>query len=489
MEHETIETTKPEIKNKRKTINVVFGKDEKYSINFINEGSKLSIIAKTSSDIISLIYSNKFSLEDIKKTRFFIDFESIDECLAQIFLNLDKNETQIEKINDSTINIKIPLYNIRNPFIQFPLMKREKNENEKYSELLNIVVNMKKKHDEEIQLLTNEINFLKNALKARNNKDYKKDLDSFKGSVIEMTCFGRNDIDNYFDLNQDYALGENNERNTFFSLVFKCKNNNEIPLVVDAFNKIKHQYPNSKNIFTRVKNNKLYVEIEMSDFFQKDMFIIQYIALNIFSGQSIIIKTEATPRDMFEEYYEEKMLKFILDTEVDFSYIAPQLLIISIFLFFSFGDNNDNDNLSEALRDIIQDINVNLLDGNYKYKVKKYLLYPEKEDQLNNNFNNNFNNQQFHVELPNNNNNCNQQDLRTAVEKFHDFLRNIILEFTCEILQIEKFKEYKKINFDEIELNLITTKYKAGFNFKIKVPKTNELVEDIISGKIEKIKK
>ena len=92
------------------------------------------------------------------------------------------------------------------------------------------------------------------------------------------------------------------------------------------------------------------------------------------------------------------------------------------------------------------------------------------------------------IELPNNNNNCNQQDLRTAVEKFHDFLRNIILEFTCEILQIEKFKEYKKIHFDEIELNLITTKYKAGFNFKIKVPKTNELVEDIISGKIEKIK-
>ena len=441
MEHETIETTKPEIKNKRKTVNVVFGKDEKYSIDFINEGSKLSIIAKTSSDIISLIYSNKFSLEDIKKTRFFIDFESIDECLAQIFLNLDKNETQIEKINDSTINIKIPLYNIRNPFIQFPLMKREKNENEKYSELLNIITNIKKSHENEIQLLKNKINFLENLLKAKNNKDYKKGLESFKGSVIEITCFGRNEIDNYFDLKKDYALINKNEKYNFLSFVFKCKNDNDIPLVTEAFNRIKNEYDDTGNIFTRVKNNKIYIDVRIhsTDLFEIERYNLDDLCFS--SGESIIIKTEAIPRDFIEEYNEEKILKILLGIEVEFSNLSPQMQIFAQ----SFQSVAEELYFGDFLKDIIKDIYVNLLNGNYKYKIEKYLI----EEHCRN---------------------------------IQEYLGRHICDFTTNTLKINKFREYKKVNFDEIEINLITAKYKGGFNFKFKVPKYNEIIEDFVSS-------
>jgi len=195
MEHKKSESNNPSVKNKSKSIKVIYGQDELYTVDFINEVSKLSIVAKTSSDILNLIYSNKFSLEDMKKTKFFTIYDSIDDCLEQLFVNLDKNETKIEKINDSTINIKVPLYIKISPFIEFHLVKKDKNENEKYSELLNIV-----------QHLNNKINFLENLLKAKNNKDYKKSLENFKGTVIEVSCFGKNEIDNYFDLKQDYAI-------------------------------------------------------------------------------------------------------------------------------------------------------------------------------------------------------------------------------------------------------------------------------------------
>lgn len=57
MEQISIEPIKPtkieNIQNKNKSITVIYGKDDKYSINFINQGTKLTIEAKTYSDILS----------------------------------------------------------------------------------------------------------------------------------------------------------------------------------------------------------------------------------------------------------------------------------------------------------------------------------------------------------------------------------------------------------------------------------------------------
>ena len=52
---------------------------------------------------------------------------------------------------------------------------------------MNIILNLKNNQENEIKMLKNKINFLENLLKAKNNKDYKKGLELFNGSVIEMT--------------------------------------------------------------------------------------------------------------------------------------------------------------------------------------------------------------------------------------------------------------------------------------------------------------
>ena len=426
------ESKKSAVKNKSKSIKVNYGQDELYTIDFINEVSKLSIVAKTSSDILSLIYTNKFSLEDIQKTKYFNNYESIDDCLEEIFAKLDKNEAKIEKINDSTINIKIPLDNIRSPFIEFSLIKREKNDNEKYSELLNIV-----------QHLNNRINFLENLLKAKNNKDYKKDLETFKGTVIEAKCIGKNEIDDYFDLKQDYALRKQEDNYNFLSFVFKCKDDKDIPLIVETFNNIKNEYDDSGNIFTRVKNNKIFIEVRIRS---TDLFDIENLDLGdllFSSGESVMIKTEAIPRDIFGKFDEEKMLKFLLGIEVEFSNLSPQMQMFAKY----FQEVSDEFHFSSFLNDIVRDIYVNLLSGNLKYKLKKYMI---------------------------------EQNL----QGIHQLFCGYIYSFAHDMLKLERFKEYKKINFDQIELNLITTKYQAGFNFIIKVPKYSELVDDIINGRI-----
>ena len=79
----------------------------------------------------------------------------------------------------------------------------------------------------------------------------------------------------------------------------------------------------------------------------------------------------------------------------------------------------------------MRDIFLNLLNGNYKYKTKKKLI----EDH---------------------------------VETIYKDLKDVIYDFSMEILDIKKFKEYKKINFDEIELNLISIKFKLVLIIKSK---------------------
>ena len=68
------------------------------------------------------------------------------------------------------------------------------------------MINLKKQQESEIKFLKDKIKFLENLLKAKNNVDYyKKGLESFSGSVIEMPCFGKNQTKKYFDLKLDYS--------------------------------------------------------------------------------------------------------------------------------------------------------------------------------------------------------------------------------------------------------------------------------------------
>ena len=437
----------------KKTIKVLDDQNGEYTVNFINEGTKLTVEAKTFSEFLTVIYSNQFSLQDIKKlVRLFNDdYNSIEDCLTEInFDTTDKDErkTEIEKPNNENIILKVPLYSKRYPFINFSLKKLEKNEEQKFSELLGVISNMKKKQENEIKFLNDKINFLENLLIVKKNEDYKKGLELFQGSVIEMTCFGSNDIRKYFDLEQEYVHWKENEKFNykfpgFISFVFKCKNDKDIPLVIESFQTFKKVYSQPDIVFTRVDNNKIFIELRCDehDFFEGPDSII---TLCLAMGQSLIIKTHAIPRNFFEEYDRKKLLKFILDTELDFKNLSPQLILFALFI------ENRNFNSKYFLNDIFRDIFLNLVNGNYKYKVGKSLI----EDDI---------------------------------EKINQILQDIFFDI-MEIVKLKGFKEYKKVNFDEIEINWISTKYKTGFNCKLKLPLFNELIEEYLTEKLKVLK-
>ena len=67
-------------------------------------------------------------------------------------------------------------------------------------------------------------------------------------------------------------------------------------------------------------------------------------------------------------------------------------------------------------------------------------------------------------------------------------MREIVYEIIAEIFQLGYYEEYKKINFSELELNLMSAKFKVGFNAKFKIPYFDELVDDIINKRVEKNK-
>ena len=93
-------TEKANVANKNKSISLKT-EDKQFKIEFINEINNLRIDAKSLSDMVQENFSNKFTLQDIKKVKFFNDdYESIDECLSEIFDRLDKNQTKIQLEKD-----------------------------------------------------------------------------------------------------------------------------------------------------------------------------------------------------------------------------------------------------------------------------------------------------------------------------------------------------------------------------------------------------
>ena len=181
------ENPKGELKlnNIKKTIYISSSKKD-YEIDFVNEMKYLSVIAKTKNDLFSIKFSGKFTLNDIRKVGLFREYESIDECLFDIFKGLDSKEPKpniVEK-NEVNLTIIVPLPTKRYPEIIFPLKQNQKNDATKYEELANTFVNMKKQKDKEIEELKDRIDKLEKLLQIKMEKDELKE--NFKGTTLEI---------------------------------------------------------------------------------------------------------------------------------------------------------------------------------------------------------------------------------------------------------------------------------------------------------------
>ena len=101
---------------------------EKFQIKIESLGNNLSVYAKKELKFsLSEEFQSKFSLDDIKKVRYFQIYDSVDECLEDIFKGINTSKSSLKKENNNLI-ITIPLLNKKYPSISFSLKEKVKND-------------------------------------------------------------------------------------------------------------------------------------------------------------------------------------------------------------------------------------------------------------------------------------------------------------------------------------------------------------------------
>ena len=447
--------------NKRKKIILISEDNKHFEVEFINEINKLLVEAKSQNEILPQNFSDTLTLEYIKQIKLFNDdYNSIDECLSEMELEKTKLE-----IKEDKIIVKVPLYSRRYPEIIFPLKKKDKNTNDKINDLFELFKKMKDEQEKEVKSLKERINYLEDLLKIRKNTEI-KNSEEFKGFIITIKCLGNNEFDNYFDTS--YIPNTNK---IFFSFSFSCKNEKDINLTINSFNQNKNRVysKDGEYIFTRVKNKKIFFDIapnysEEQEKVVRDPFFDllgeeeekerNYDLLKLFFGigHSLTIKTNVSPYNLFEEFDEKKILKFILDAELEFEKISPQIQLFTLFFYILYQKFNFS-TLGNFTKALFKDIFLNIMSGNYKYKIPEKILNKY-----------NYNN-----------------DVEDIFEFFKEYTKSILIE----LFKIKEFKDWKLLDFNEIDFYLVSQLHKSGFSFNFKLPKFNDLIDDLLKGKFD----
>jgi hypothetical protein len=440
---------KTKILNQSKKIELKSGDNKKYDIEFINKTTTLRIEAKSFNDMLPEIYSNESTLEDIKKVKFFNDeYKSIDECLSEIFDKLDRNETKLEMGKDG-LNIIVPLSK-KYPEICFLLKKEEKSDNVKYNELFELVKKMKAEQEIEVKSLKEKINYLEDLLKIK--KERGKKNEDFNGSIVSIKCFGANEFDDYFDTNLP------DKKKHILSFSFSCKDEKDIHLALASFMGGKKDVygPDANYINCRIKNNKLFIDlfIERNEYEDKEELTnikneIKLYNLFLALGQNLTIKIKAFPKIFTEEFDKEKFLEILLDTELEFQNMSPQIQLFTYhFLEIIKEISGFNSGFPKSL---FTDIFINMMNGKPTYKIPQRLI-KEYED-----------------------------DKGTMLKEIFNLFKRIFEGFPLGIAKLQNFKDYKIIDFNDICFYLVSPLHKAGINFNFKIPGLNEYFDKIIA--------
>ena len=122
-------------------------KNKEYNVLFECFGNKLSISAETKSEEKNT-FRNYFSFVEIQKVKFFLAYDTLEECVLELFNFLEINKGFIKE-NDSKISLVIPLNSKKYPEIIFDLILKEKTDSEKIQELYSIIHKLKKEKDEQ----------------------------------------------------------------------------------------------------------------------------------------------------------------------------------------------------------------------------------------------------------------------------------------------------------------------------------------------------
>ena len=468
---ETIEQKK--IENTQKNISLTH--DNKiFSIEFKNEIDFLSVTASYQESLFPVKFTGKFGLNDIKKVGLFRVYDSIDECLFEIFEGLNSNPSITEKDNLNII-IKVPLHTKKFPEITFILKKVEKSESQKYDELVNVLLKMKNEKDEkdkEIKELKNKIENLEKLLNVK--KEQKTNIEDseekFDGTKIEIFTIGN---DEYFDFFPKKNQCQENICGFILSIILEC-NEKDIKDVVDSFNKYKVDIKNLCHISSEdeefniiTNNNKIIINILMKNEISEgnknkrkrdiifDEFISQdtFGALGIFAsiGMKIILKSKISLLDVSEITNEEK-LDIINNTMINLKGdIMIYKILLGIAIIYLYKNDIIKKDDEKIFFDFLNDIYLSIANGNLNYSIKDEELLDNLKDKI---------------------------------------IINLIKPISVQCVNMfkdQKYRVFQKINFNKIKIGFVgSPKHNVGIlGLKFESPKNNEFIDKVLNGKIK----
>ena len=204
------------LKNKEKLFEVISNTNKNYFIKILNKGNSILISCYYQKEISKIEYESEFDINYLKKVKLFSIYDSIDECLDEIFAGIDTNKAIINE-NSNNIILTIPLNNIKYKEIKFEIKEKEKNDKQKLEELFTII-NLQQK---EIVNLKSENSNLKEKINKIENDI--KDLLQFKNEIMEerKISIDSNIINNNFSYKKSLKKWINPNQSIKFELLYR----------------------------------------------------------------------------------------------------------------------------------------------------------------------------------------------------------------------------------------------------------------------------
>ena len=165
----------PYIKNKETEFEIKSNKGKMFYIHFINQGDYLLISAHYTSNNSKVEFESRFELSYIKKVKLFILYDTMDECLEEIFAGINTGKSFLVEEN-SYINIYIPLNNIKFNEIMFKVDLKDEIDivnNEKIIELKKVIkdqnkeITKLKEKVEQLEIVVNELLSFKKEISGK----------------------------------------------------------------------------------------------------------------------------------------------------------------------------------------------------------------------------------------------------------------------------------------------------------------------------------
>ena len=427
-------------------------KNKEYNVLFECFGNKLSISAETKSEEKN-IFRNYFSFVEIQKVKFFLAYDTLEECVLEIFNFLEINKGFIKE-KDSKIYLVIPLNSKKYPEIVFHLILKEKTDSEKIQELYSIIHKLKKEKDEqklefekfkkETQLEFEKLkNMLYNDMKIIGIKE------ETKGISIELSVLGEEQFNKFINIEKEIK-----ELYLLISFNFKVKDINKIHEIQKFFKQnesiIKNLIPNSKIKFRKNENNiflDIFLLIEKNDDLDnvKVAFLQSLKSLHIYEFNNIKINLNSNFK--IKHLFEKISPDFFLNELLQFQFFIKGFTFQSKFALF---------NIIDLIKEKNKDVNnKNILD-----LIKGYLFFTR-------------NNFEFFI----------SEDLKKLILK--DILKasskNEKIIFDEESIKIAKemfgnLNLLKNINFDEFSIIIsLPLNVKIAIESKFKIEGANEI--------------